>query len=125
MNVRSLLWIILVAIFLSMGFYVAHAGSTADFLEVSAPQKLIPPNVINTSSRPMMMLASSKEHTLFYPIYTDYEDIDGDGAIDTVFKPTYKYYGYFDALKCYAYSTSDGRFNPDSHGNHGWWALYL
>ena len=114
MNIRSLLWVLLAAIGLSVGFYVAHAGSAADLLAVSAPQQLIPPNVVNTSSRPMMMLASSKDHTLFYPIYTDYEDIDGDGAIDTVFKPQYKYYGYFDAVKCYAYSTSDGRFNPDS-----------
>lgn len=114
MNIKSLLWVLWAAIGLSVGFYVAHAGSAADLLAVSAPQQLIPPNVVNTSSRPMMMLASSKDHTLFYPIYTDYEDIDGDGAIDTVFKPQYKYYGYFDAVKCYAYSTSDGRFNPDS-----------
>lgn len=59
-----------------------------------------------------MMLATSKDHTLFAPIYTDFEDIDDDGTLDTDFKPTFKYYGYFDATKCYAYSTSDGQFNP-------------
>jgi type IV pilus assembly protein PilY1 len=65
----------------------------------------------------MLMLAASKDHTLFSPIYTDFEDLDmsdelGYGELDTGFKPTFKYYGYFDPSKCYEYSTSDGRFNP-------------
>lgn len=96
------------------GFYLARAGDSTDLIVVSAPQQIIPPHIANSGKKPMMMLASSKDHTLFYPIYTDYEDIDGDGAIDTGFKSTYKYYGYFDSIKCYVYSTADGRFNPDS-----------
>jgi len=73
----------------------------------------VPPNISSASgSKPMMMLATSKDHTLFAPIYTDFEDIDDDGTLDTDFKPTFKYYGYFDATKCYDYSISDGRFNP-------------
>ena len=63
----------------------------------------------------MVMLTASKDHTLFSPIYTDYEDIDGDGTDDFTFKPTYTYYGYFDATKCYAYNashSSGGRFEP-------------
>ena len=73
----------------------------------------VPPNISSSSgAKPMMMLATSKDHTLFGPIYTDFEDIDEDGVLDTDFKPAFKYYGYFDATKCYSYSTSDGRFNP-------------
>ncbi|GAA4426582.1 hypothetical protein GCM10023090_22820 [Acidovorax lacteus] len=58
------------------------------------------------------MLAASKDHSLFGPMYTDFEDLDNDGVIDTTYKPDFKYYGYFDATKCYTYSSTDGRFNP-------------
>lgn len=78
----------------------------------SVPTTAVPPNISSSGSRPMMMLTSSKDHTLFGPMYTDFEDLDGDGVIDTTFKPDFKYYGYFDSTKCYTYSTSDGRFNP-------------
>lgn len=60
----------------------------------------------------MMMLAASKDHLLFGPIYSDFEDLDNDGIIDTTFKPNFKYYGYFDPTKCYSYA--DGRFNPSA-----------
>lgn len=73
----------------------------------------VPPNISSSSGvKPMMTLATSKDHTLFGPIYTDFEDIDDDGTLDTDFKPAFKYYGYFDATKCYSYSTTDGQFNP-------------
>lgn len=81
-------------------------------LEVSTPRALVPPNITTTSNRPMVMLAASKDHSLFGPIYTDFEDVDGDGVIDTTFIPTFKYYGYFDSTKCYAYDTGNSRFNP-------------
>ncbi|QHJ01692.1 pilus assembly protein PilY [Xylophilus rhododendri] len=81
-------------------------------VDVSRPRATVPPNVVTTSNRPMVMLATSKDHSLFGPIYTDFEDLDDDGVIDTTFKPTFKYYGYFDATKCYLYSLTDGQFNP-------------
>lgn len=80
--------------------------------EVSSPRETVPPNIVIHANRPMMMLATSKDHTLFGPVYTDFEDIDGDGVIDTTFIPTFKYYGYFDATKCYSYSTGNGQFEP-------------
>lgn len=86
----------------------------------------VPPNISSASgSKPMMMLATSKDHTLFAPIYTDFEDIDDDGTLDTDFKPTFKYYGYFDATKCYDYSISDGRFNPAAVATITGGALHL
>ena len=60
-----------------------------------------PPNLTLRSSAPMMMLTASKDHTLFAPIYTDYEDLDGDGVMDNTFRTDFQYYGYFDAKKCY------------------------
>src|SRR6218665_74746 len=64
------------------------------------------------SKKPMVMLTASKDHLLFGPVYTDFEDLDDDGVIDTTFKPTFEYYGYFDARKCYAYDNDAGQFNP-------------
>nr|WP_315429638.1 PilC/PilY family type IV pilus protein [uncultured Albidiferax sp.] len=90
------------------GLLPAHATP----IEVSAPRPLIPPNVTTTSNRPMIMLAASKDHSMFGPVYTDFEDLDDDGTIDTTFKPTFKYYGYFDPTKCYAYDNTAKQFNP-------------
>ena len=86
--------------------------ATAAPIDVSTPRAAVPPNVVTTSNKPMVMLAVSKDHTIFGPIYTDFEDLDDDGIIDTTYKPTFKYYGYFDSSKCYAYSTSGNQFNP-------------
>lgn len=78
--------------------------------DVSTPKEAIPPNIITTANKPMIMLTASKDHLLFGPVFTDFEDLDGDGVIDTTFKPDFKYYGYFDSTKCYDYS--GGQFNP-------------
>lgn len=81
----------------------------------STPLGLYPPNIGFGASGPMMMLTASKDHTLFSPIYTDYEDIDGDGTVDYTFKSAFRYYGYFDAEKCYGYNaahSTGGRFEP-------------
>ena len=76
----------------------------------SRPRQGVPPNIVTSANKPMIMLTASKDHTLFGPVYTDFEDLDGDGVIDTTFKPDFKYYGYFDATKCYAYES--GIFVP-------------
>lgn len=104
-------------------------------LSVAMSQTLavVPPNISSASAKPMMMLTASKDHTLFGPAYNDFEDIDGDGTIDTTFKPTFKYYGYFDSTKCYSYSTANSRFEPEeatTGSNYGcptvlakrWWS---
>lgn len=72
----------------------------------------VPPNISSSGSKPMLMLVASKDHTLFSPIYTDFEDLDGDGLVDVSYKPDFKYYGYLDATKCYLYQNS--RFEPNA-----------
>ena len=94
-------------------FLIFCAQAGLNNLAFSQTLSAIPPNIATPSAKPMMMLATSKEHTLFGPIYNDFEDIDGDGVIDTEFKPTFKYYGYFDSRKCYSYSTTNNRFEPE------------
>jgi type IV pilus assembly protein PilY1 len=80
-------------------------------LDVSTPRKAVPPNVATASNKPMLMLAASKDHSLFGPIYTDFEDLEGNGTIDTTFVPNFKYYGYFDSAKCYTYVNN--QFEPN------------
>ena len=92
--------------------FAAFAGvlAFATPKDVSTPKEAIPPNIITTANKPMIMLTAYKDHLLFGPVFTDFEDLDGDGVIDTTFKPDFKYYGYFDSTKCYDYSGD--QFNP-------------
>lgn len=62
------------------------------------------------STEPRVMLVASKDHQLSVKAYTDYSDLDNDGVLDTTYKDTFSYYGYFDSGKCYSYSNS--RFEP-------------
>lgn len=58
------------------------------------------------SARPMTMLVASKDHKFFYEAYNDASDINGDGTLDTHFKPGIEYYGLYDSKLCYQYVTN-------------------
>lgn len=73
----------------------------------------IPPNILATDNKPMVMLSASKDFTMFWKAYTDFDDIDFDGVVDRTFVANFKYYGYFDPTKCYTYSTANTRFEPN------------
>jgi type IV pilus assembly protein PilY1 len=69
-----------------------------------------------TAVTPMVMINTSNDHQLYYKAYNDFTDLDpenGDG-VETSYKHSIDYYGYFDSSKCYDYSTSDERFEPAS-----------
>jgi len=70
------------------------------------------PLAASTSATPLTMLLVGKDHKLFYEAYNDASDVDGDGTLDTRFKPEITYYGLYDSTLCYSYSSSNGRFNP-------------
>ena len=61
---------------------------------------------------PKVMLTISKDQQLYKKAYNDYSDLDGDGEIETTYKHSIDYYGYFDSSKCYTYSTANNRFEP-------------
>lgn len=106
---------VIVSCMLVLSSHSAFAGP----IQISSPQVAVPPNITTSSNKPMLMLATSKDHTLFAPIYTDFEDLNDDGILDTDFKPDFKYYGYFDPTKCYTYSTSgSGVFEPAVNANY-------
>lgn len=72
----------------------------------SSAIQAVPPNITARDFPAMMMLAASRDHTLFGPMYTDYEDLTGSGKIDPTFRPDFDYYGYFDSGKCYGHDGS-------------------
>ena len=76
---------------------------------------------------PRVMLLMSRDHELYKKAYTDYSDLDGDGGLETTYKDTIEYYGYFDTKRCYSYT--GGRFEPaglatgtNSHHCSGAWS---
>lgn len=61
---------------------------------------------------PLVMITASNDHQLYFKAYNDYADLDGDNIVDTTYKPTITYYGYFDSYKCYDYVVANNRFEP-------------
>ncbi|ANQ86085.1 putative Tfp pilus assembly protein [Azoarcus olearius] len=62
------------------------------------------PLITSQAATPLSMLVVGRDHTLYYEAYNDASDIDGDGTLDTRFKPAITYYGLFDSQVCYSYS---------------------
>jgi type IV pilus assembly protein PilY1 len=63
---------------------------------------------------PFVMLAVTKDQQLFKKAYDDFSDVDGDNELDTNYKHSINYYGYFDSYKCYTYSAGNARYQPVS-----------
>lgn len=72
------------------------------------------PPLLAESATPMVMLAMSNDHQLFYKAYTDFDDLDGDGFADTTYNHNFEYVGYFDSYKCYSYDTAQKMFIPSA-----------
>ncbi|HEY7759423.1 MAG TPA: hypothetical protein VIA64_08410, partial [Burkholderiales bacterium] len=70
------------------------------------------PIYLGAAIPPVVMLNIGRDHQLHYKAYTDYSDLDEDGVMETTYKHTITYYGYFDSFKCYTYSTTNNRFEP-------------
>ncbi len=59
---------------------------------------------------PQVLFTMGKDHKYYLPAYNDSSDIDNDGLIETTYKHSFDYYGYFDSNKCYSYAS--GVFTP-------------
>jgi type IV pilus assembly protein PilY1 len=68
---------------------------------------------------PLNMLVMGRDHKLYNEAYNDASDLDGDNLLDVRFKPSITYFGYFDAAKCYDYTS--GIFVPKNVGTTGTW----
>ncbi|MDZ7923972.1 MAG: hypothetical protein U5M23_07910 [Marinagarivorans sp.] len=57
---------------------------------------------------PLVMLAMSNDHQLYFKAYTDYDDLNGNGKLDkeeTGYNHAHKYVGYFESGYCYKYAS--------------------
>jgi type IV pilus assembly protein PilY1 len=93
---------------------LAASALTFGILEAAMSAPAQEPLFLTAPVKPLMMLNMSNDHQLYFKLYDDYTDLDGDGQPETTYTHTYDYYGYFDSDKCYVYSTTDARFNPAS-----------
>ena len=78
------------------------------------------PLYLGGSIPPIVMLATPKDHQLFKKAYDDFSDLDsalpgGDTALETTYKHSIDYYGYFDSFKCYDYINANQRFEAASN----------
>lgn len=79
----------------------------------------LPLTSVNTAT-PLVMLTLSRDHQLHYKAYNDYSDLnpeDGRGEIETTYRHSIRYYGYFDPTKCYRYDTASNVFQPATAGS--------
>lgn len=70
------------------------------------------PLFLSQGAPPLNLLILGRDHKLFYEAYNDASDLDSNGTLDIRFDPTLVYFGYFDSGKCYAYDSTDNRFEP-------------
>jgi type IV pilus assembly protein PilY1 len=104
-------------LFISWARYACLATS---FLAAVTTNAVTIPNAplsVQTSAKPMIMLAMGKDHRMFYEAYNDASDIDGDGTLDIRFKPSIIYLGLFDSAVCYTHNEANdgtGLFTPSS-----------
>jgi type IV pilus assembly protein PilY1 len=101
---------------ISFSIILSFSISRMSYAEVSAHTMSqftsVPINLTDNDVSPQVMINTSNDHQLFFKAYDDYSDLDGDGTIETTYKHSIDYYGYFDCYKCYEYDSADQRFEP-------------
>ena len=97
------------------GLLAGLLSSAAGAVNTSADYRALPA-VLSGAGTPIVMLAMSQDHQLFYKAYTDWDDLDGDelAQAETTYTHDVEYFGYFDPDKCYVYDEVDGVFRPDA-----------
>ncbi|NOX91886.1 MAG: hypothetical protein GXP18_05395 [Gammaproteobacteria bacterium] len=73
------------------------------------------PLFASQSAPPLTLMTMGRDHKLYYEAYNDASDLNGDGVLDTTYKPDIiDYYGYFGSNICYVYAVGNNRFEPSS-----------
>ena len=99
-------------VLLATSFMLAIATAYAAGPQLNLAQQ---PLYTGGNISPMVMIDLTKDHTLHQKAYNDYSDLDGDGQLDTTYKHSIEYAGYFDSDKCYDYDrTTIQGFVPKS-----------
>ena len=98
-----------VCAFVSASMLLQPMVASAALLDLAKSPLFVTPPI-----PPLVMLDISKDQQLFKKAYNDYSDLDGDGKLETSYKHSVNYYGYFDSYKCYDY-VADNNLVDVSH----------
>lgn len=102
---RKTVLVQLLAILLSFNITSAESAVMNDYCNT--------PPFVAQSVPPLVELVVGRDHKLYYEAYNDAYDLDDDGKVETGYKHSIDYYGYFDSYKCYTYDTSSpSKFIP-------------
>ena len=126
MNQKTKAFLISLSTSFVLGLISTSASSQTVF---NSTFSVTPPSTVRTDP-PSLMLSMSRDHQFHFKAYNDYTDLDasvvdqagnivdvdqdGNPIVETTYKHTFSYFGYFDSEKCYVYDTANERFNPDS-----------
>jgi len=91
---------------------VVRADAISDAATQRAANYALDPPLGIAGAAPLVMLNLSRDHQLFYKAYNDFTDLDGDQVLDTTYKNSLTYAGYFDPKRCYTYDAGNGYFTP-------------
>jgi len=113
--------------FLTSAIFTFIVGATSTFSGSAQAQVFngdftaVPPESTQTDA-PLVMLTMSRDHQYFFQAYNDFTDLDpedltdvdanGNPNVETTYKHTFDYFGYFDANKCYDYSGANTNPRP-------------
>ncbi len=86
---------------IALGLLLQPLSGSAQLLNLVKTPLFVSPPI-----PPLVMLDISKDQQLYKKAYNDYTDLDGDGVLETTYKHSIEYYGYFDSYKCYDYGSS-------------------
>ena len=78
------------------------------------------PLYLSQSQPPLMMMVMSRDEQLFNKAYSDYTDLnpkDNDG-VETTYKDSFEYAGYFDPKLCYNYSSGAFKATGPATGHY-------
>ncbi len=112
---QALVWL-LMAWLLACGATAARAQTQTSGVLGTSPETALPVYAASNVA-PLVMLIMSRDHSLFYPAYNNWSDLDGDGKIDKVFNPDIEYQGIFNPYYCYRRANS----NPNGSNNTNRW----
>ena len=108
-------------IFLSTTFSILLGYTGLAYSQFNSDYAAVPPSS-EQSDPPLIMLSMSRDHQYFFKAYNDYTDLDpenpadvdadGNPIVETTYKHSFDYFGYFDSSKCYSHNGDE--FVPES-----------
>ena len=100
------------ALLVLVGFVVV--GTAHAQLQKSSDYTVLP-KAVAPNVPPLVMLAMSNDHNLYYKAYTDFDDVNDNGQLDieeSTYNHAQEYYGYFETHLCYVFDGTIKAFKP-------------